>query len=87
MLSSIVFLRTRLFVLVLIVTTMMKNLHAFTTGRTCTSTHGQQQLKVETKLSAWSLPSPADFTSFASMKKSTWYDEYNPTARRTVYNE
>lgn len=32
-------------------------------------------------LQAWSLPTE----SFAM--KSTWYNEYNPTARATVYNE
>lgn len=42
--------------------------------------------QVDTTLSAWSLPSASDFQSFTSMK-STWYDECNPTARRTVYNE
>lgn len=40
----------------------------------------------KTELSAWSLPNPSDFRGFSPLK-STWYDEYNPTARRTVYNE
>ena len=75
---------TRFFAVVLI-TMMGCNVEAFT-GRTCSSSTTREQV-VETKLSAWSLPSPSDFTSFATMKKSTWYDEINPTARRTVYNE
>ena len=75
---------TRVFVLVLIVVSMMMDcngVYAFS-GRTTS----RQQMG-ETQLFAWSLPNPSDLTSFASMKKSTWYDEYNPTARQTVYNE
>lgn len=74
---------TRFFVVVLLIAMMGRKVGAFT-GRTCSSSREQM---VETTLSAWSLPNPSDFASFATMKKSTWYDEYNPTARRTVYNE
>jgi hypothetical protein len=33
-----------------------------------------------TQLNAWSLPIPTSIPS-------TWYNEYNPTARRTVYDD
>jgi hypothetical protein len=35
-----------------------------------------------TALQAWSLPNDGSFGL-----KSTWYNEYNPTARATVYHE
>jgi hypothetical protein len=39
-----------------------------------------------TQLAAWSIPTPADMRAFTSLT-SSWYNEYNPTARRTVYKE
>ena len=39
------------------------------------------QMRLSTDLSAWTiLPT-------AAAPFSTWYNEYNPTARRTVYDE
>ena len=39
------------------------------------------RLTPSTALQAWSLPHETSFTF------RTWYNEYNPTARVTVYNE
>jgi len=72
-----------LFLLPLVVMVLITNVEAFT-SRTCfpsTATRTD-----ETQLSAWSLPSPSDFSGFTPLK-STWYDEHNPTARQAVYNE
>lgn len=40
--------------------------------------------RVSSSLTAWSLPNLDPSSAFSS---STWYCEYNPTARRTVYKE
>lgn len=37
-----------------------------------------------TSLSAWTLPSSNGISKFST---PTWYNEYHPTARRTVYND
>lgn len=37
------------------------------------------------QLNAWSLPDPSSMA--ATFSGSTWYNEYNPTHRRTVYDE
>lgn len=38
--------------------------------------------RIGTQLTAWTLPNPN-----TSPFSTTWYNEYNPTARRTIYEE
>jgi hypothetical protein len=44
----------------------------------------QQGQQSSSALSAWSLPAPAFSTPSLG---SSWYNEVDPTGRRTVYNE
>ena len=74
---------SQLYLLLVIIYGM--NVHAFS-GRTLSTASSTMNRQMKTELMAWSLPNPSDFRSFPTMK-SAWYDEYNPTARRTVYNE
>lgn len=80
MFSSV--LRTNVARLIVLVLIAIK-VEAFNSRSSWTGTRAG---RVETKLSAWSLPNPSDLRSITAMK-TTWYDECNPTARRTVYNE
>jgi hypothetical protein len=68
--------RTHLFVLLLALT-------YFRTTLAYPMTAGTSSTHRTTALHAWSLP--IDTSSFTF--RTTWYDEYNPTARVTVYNE
>mmetsp|Transcript_19206 Transcript_19206/g.24722 ORF Transcript_19206/g.24722 Transcript_19206/m.24722 type:complete len:142 (-) Transcript_19206:330-755(-) len=56
-----------------------------TAFRLTQSSYQQQRLFRTTELNAWSIPTP-DMSALTSMK-STWYQECNPTARKTVYND
>jgi hypothetical protein len=78
------FVRTIIASLVLLALSSSCSVAAFT-GRRAFSTAATQR-SAKTKLDAWSLPIPSELSSFGTMK-STWYNEHNPTARRTVYDE
>jgi hypothetical protein len=78
------FVRTIITGLVLLALSSSCSVAAFT-GRRAFSTAAPLR-RSETKLDAWSLPIPSELSSFGTMK-STWYNEHNPTARRTVYDE
>ena len=72
-----------IFLPLVVMMALIGNVGAFTSRTSDPSTATRT---FETRLSAWSLPSASDFRGFSSFK-STWYDEVNPTARQTVYNE
>ena len=71
------------FVLVILCTSLVAN--AFRPSALQTSSPTSSRFDM-TRLQAWSIPTPDIDMSQFKMKNS-WYQECNPTARKTVYNE